>query len=543
MKSRKFYISTIILVFLNLIASYFSLIPAYITQQIFDQMMTNFNFNYLLIIISLLFVFFLCHGFISILNTLYYVKQLNYSSLTFRNKYLSAFLSKDYGSLEQYSEGDIIYRGNTDVQHICELSYELIFRTFTQIIFLLGVIILMFRTNVLLSICVLILMFAEYLYNFLSSNKLKNKLIKVKESESNLLETYKQIINRYIYIRLNRLQKEESKRFYLVIKEALNYRKNYLISQSYLSGITGLISGARQMFVLVLGAYLISKGKLTIGVLMAFNQLVYSLTSPMQFFSSWIHYYKDLLSSYERIKDIMDTKTFIEYYPITDEPGIKLKCNNVSFELNGKKLLNDLNLTIYSKEKVAIVGESGSGKSTLCKLIAGLYKYQGTISMEENKSSEKTTIGFMLDESSIFRGSLLENITYGLKEEQIDIDNIRKVLNQVKLEYLFDKTEGLNTLVDKNTLSKGEKQRLELARIILSKPQLIILDEPTSGLDDLTEQIVWGNFRRECNDSTILYTTHHKKIIYSTDRVLQISNGKINNAVNITENYSLRFQT
>jgi len=135
--------------------------------------------------------------------------------------------------------------------------------------------------------------------------------------------------------------------------------------------------------------------------------------------------------------------------------------------------------------------------------------------MEENKSSEKTTIGFMLDESSIFRGSLLENITYGLKEEQIDIDNIRKVLNQVKLEYLFDKTEGLNT----------------------------ILDEPTSGLDDLTEQIVWGNFRRECNDSTILYTTHHKKIIYSTDRVLQISNGKINNAVNITENYSLRFQT
>ncbi|EOS53517.1 hypothetical protein [Paenibacillus barengoltzii] len=134
--------------------------------------------------------------------------------------------------------------------------------------------------------------------------------------------------------------------------------------------------------------------------------------------------------------------------------------------------------------------------------------------MEENKSSKKTTIGFMLDESSIFRGSLLENITYGLKEEQIDIDNIRKVLNQVKLEYLFDKTEGLNT----------------------------ILDEPTSGLDDLTEQIVWGNFRRECNDSTILYTTHHKQIIYSTDRVLQISNGKINNAVNITENYSLSFQ-
>ncbi|WP_025690186.1 ATP-binding cassette domain-containing protein [Paenibacillus zanthoxyli] len=90
---------------------------------------------------------------------------------------------------------------------------------------------------------------------------------------------------------------------------------------------------------------------------------------------------------------------------------------------------------------------------------------------------------------------------------------------------MIEQTDGLKSTVDKNILSKGEKQRLELARIILLKPELIILDEPTSGLDELTERLVWNNLRTECNESTILFTTHKKELISKNDRVLVMKKG------------------
>lgn len=526
MKSRKFWLYLTFLITLNLISAFFSLIPAYLTQLLFDEIIDDFKISSLFIIMLLLLTFFLIYGLISIFNTYFYIKQLNVTSIHFRIKFLSAYLSKNYEDLADYSEGDILYRGNTDIQHICELSYELIIKTVTQLVFLIGILILLFKTNYLLSICVLFLMFTEYIFNFACSNSLKNKLIRVKESDAHLLEIYKQIINRYIYIRLNRLQSQESKRFTQIIKEVLDNRKVYTLSQSYLSGITNLISGIRQMFVLAIGAYLISQGSLTIGLLIAFNQLVSALVQPMNFFSNWIHFYKDLHSSFDRIADIMETSEPSNYISPIDS-YISLKCENVYFGFNKDTLIKNINFTIYKGEKIAIIGESGSGKSTFCKLIAGLYNYKGKISLDEKVTREKFKICFMLDESAIFRGTLWENITYGLDEQQFNEYQVKDVLHKVNLEYLWENSKISSILIDKNTLSKGEKQRLELARIILIKPDLIILDEPTSGLDETTEKIVWENFREECKNSTLLYTTHKKNIIRSNDRVFEMKDGNL----------------
>ncbi|OPA74073.1 hypothetical protein BVG16_25320 [Paenibacillus selenitireducens] len=525
-RSKKFIISIIALIILNIFTSYFSLIPVYLIQIIFDKIISNFDFNQLFRIIVLLILFFLLYGILNIITTLFYVKILNSSSLIFRKKFLSSYLSKDYNSLSKYSEGDIIYRGNSDIQHINQISLELLIKTFTQFTFIIGLLILMFKSSIILSACVLLMMLIEYFYNYFCANRLKSKLDILKISDSNLLEIYKQIINRYIYIRLNRLQEKEIVRFTDVLSECLKNTERYYFSQSIISAVTNIISGSRQMLVLAIGAYLIYQGQLSIGVLIAFNQLVNSLASPMQFFSSWIHHYKDLLSSHERIEEIMKT-VIHDQYNLIEESNEKLACKEVNLIINDVQLMRNINFTLYSKEKVALVGESGSGKSTFCKLIAGLYLYDGEIILSHNKNKDKPTIGFMLDESTVFRGSLWDNITYGLVEEQKDINVIKKILDKLCLEYLYIQNDGLNLIIDKNVLSKGEKQRLELARIMLLKPDLIILDEPTSGLDELTEKIVWGNFRVECAESTILYTTHKRGIIYSNDRILQMNRGTI----------------
>ncbi|MEK3833396.1 ABC transporter ATP-binding protein [Paenibacillus sp. FSL R7-0128] len=539
LKSRKFVFSVIFLIFLNTFTSYLSLVPAYLTQIIFDDVIVSFNLKLLLKVIFLLCSFFVVSGILNIFNTLFYVKLLNSSSLKFRIEYLTAYLSKDFNSISNYSEGDIIYRGNNDIQNMCELCFELIIRTFTQLLFLVGILFFMFKNNVLLSSCVITLMLIEYIYNYLSSNKLKLKVDKVKSTDANLLEIYKQIINRYIYIRLNRLQKYESGRFSGVIIESLKNRESYILSQSIISGVTNIISGSRQMIILAIGAYLISKGQLSIGLLIAFNQLVQSLSSPTQFFSNWIHHYKDLLSSFERVEEILRT-TKSSRYKVINDPNTKLICENVNFEMNNISLIKNLNMSLHTKEKVAIVGESGSGKSTLCKLIAGLYDYEGNIFMSDSLSPDKTNISFMLDESTLFRGSLWDNLTYGLEDKQKEISVLKEALKKVKLDYLYEQTDGFRSIIDKNILSKGEKQRLEIARIILVKPDLIILDEPTSGLDEDTEKIVWFNLRKECENSTILFTTHKKNIIFKNDRILSISKGGLIEELEMTEHSDFR---
>ena len=354
-----------------------------------------------MIILVLLLAFFLINGLLNVVNTFFYVKVLNATSLVFRRKYLESYLSKDYNSISKYSEGDIIYRGNNDIQNICELSFEIIIKTVTQFVLLVGILILMFKSSMILSICVIIMMLIDYSYNFLSSNKIKNKVDQAKTSDSNLFEIYKQIINRYIYIRLNRLNKQELDRFTEVLSISFINKKILIYSQYILSGISGVISGFRQMLVLSIGAYLVAKGELSIGLLIAFNQLAQGLNSPAQFYANWIHFYKNLLSSHERIYNIIDLEPDHEK-KVSNHSDLKLLCENVNCDINGKKLIENVNLTIFSKEKVAVTGESGSGKSTLCKLIAGLYSYQGEVYINESQSNGKPAICFMLDESSIF---------------------------------------------------------------------------------------------------------------------------------------------
>lgn len=532
--SRKVLFSILILIILSIISSYFSLVPAYLIKMIFDEISVSFEVGLLIKVLSSLIAFFVVSSGLNLFNTFCYIRLLNSASQKYRTKFLSSYLSKDYNTVGRYSEGDIIYLGNSDIQNICELSFELVIKTFTQLIFIITLLYIMFNSSVLLTVCVLILMGIEYSYNYLYSNKLRIKVDKLKSSDSNLLEAYKQMISRYIYIRLNKLQEKEISRFNKVLLESFKNSEAYLLNQSFLSGISNIISGLRQMIVIVVGAYLISKGDLTIGMLIAFNQLVQSLSSPVNYFSNIIHHYKNLLSSFERIEDIMSSGK-PNHKQAAFDSNIKLNCSNVYFSVNNNKLIQNLNLRVNSYETIAIIGESGSGKSTLCKLIAGLYDFEGEIYIQDCINKNGVSIGFMLDESTLFRGSMWDNITYGIQENMINLDRIREVLQMVKLEYLIDQTDQLRATVDKNVLSKGEKQRLELARIILLKPELIILDEPTSGLDEATEKIVWSNFRSECSNSTILYTTHKRELIYAQDRILEIQKGKLHELTTIRE--------
>lgn len=265
-----------------------------------------------------------------------------------------------------------------------------------------------------------------------------------------------------------------------MLNEYYNKNESFVLFRTLHQNVIGLFSGIRQMFVISIGAYLIFRGQLSIGTLLAFNQIMLRTSQPVQLLSNISFVYKDMLSSFERILPFIRYDGEKQEILVNGENQIHLECRNISFDINNLRIFNNLNIVIKRSEKLAVTGKSGSGKSILCKIIAGIYKAEGEVVIHTNKTNNY--IGFIVDESSIVSGSLEENLTYGWEGKLFSQEELRKVLELVGLNINYDEPNWHKRVINKNILSRGEQQRIELARLMLFKPEIIILDEPTSGL-------------------------------------------------------------
>ncbi|WP_035299284.1 ABC transporter ATP-binding protein [Brevibacillus thermoruber] len=502
----------------------FSLTPSYITHQIFDNILPNFDFSKMLITLCFFFFFVIISALLEFTLSKINIKTLTEIRKKSRQNFVSTLLDKDILSVQKFSNGEILYRGNQDISMIINSSFKLFIETPISIFFLSLIIFLLFKINGSLGIITIILIFIESIYNLAISKKYKNKTDIVKESEGRLLEINKQLVDRILFIKLNRLKTFEIDRFMKNYTDMIEHGQTLFLFQAFTKVILNIFIGIRQLFVIAIGAYLIHDEQLTVGLLIAYIQIMQRMASPIETLISLFYTQKELVSSFERVSAFLNQrKSNTEKVIELEDNEVHLICNSIGLKINQKTLIDNVNLKIYKREKIAILGESGSGKSTLCKLIAGIYDYTGKIVINTKKSDNYPYIGFLVDESSLFRGTIKENLLYGWDEAKyLKNDVIIDVLDKVRLKYLVLQPKGLDIEIDKNMLSKGEKQRLELARIMLLKPELIILDEPTSGLDRETEIEVWRNFREHCSNSTIIYTTHDLELIYPTDRILSL---------------------
>ena len=205
-----------------------------------------------------------------------------------------------------------------------------------------------------------------------------------------------------------------------------------------------------------------------------------------------------------------------------------------SYEKQGKKVIDDLTLSIPKGKKVAILGKSGAGKSTIGKLLRGdLVPQTGTIMLNQVPTNEleddiSNWIGVISQNPHLFNTSVMNNVRLG----NIDAsdEEVINVLHQVGLgEMIASLPEGFNTSVEEAgaRFSGGEGQRLSLARILLQDAPIILLDEPTVGLDPITEQILLDTLFTTLKDKTIIWITHHLQGVDQMDDVLFIEDGKI----------------
>src|SRR5947209_2116451 len=316
---------------------------------------------------------------------------------------------------------------------------------------------------------------------------------------------------------------------------------NISLRYSYLSTtMTTILTALRSLAPLALlwvGATQVLNGSMTLGTMVALNALAAAFFAPLASLVSSGQQFQLMGAHLERIADVMEAEAEQRVQAVQPPPPLAghIRLENVSFRYapEAPEVLHHLDLTVEAKQKIAIVGPSGSGKSTLGKLLLGLYApTEGTILYDDiplqrlNYQEVRRQFGVVLQESTIFSGSILSNIT--LNDPTIEKEQVVKAAEIAAIdEDIMSMPMGYETFVSEggSALSGGQRQRLAIARAIAHKPALLLLDEATSHLDVTTEQKVAEHLQTLACTQIII--AHRLSTIRNADVILVLDQGTI----------------
>lgn len=312
----------------------------------------------------------------------------------------------------------------------------------------------------------------------------------------------------------------------------------------FLSAVPPLLTALNTAVILTLGSFRVIEGQLTLGLLVAFQTLMFSFLEPVNKLVDLGATLQEMEGGLKRLDDVLSNRQdpLLESVEETSEVSRRLpklsgvlELKNVSFGYSrlAPALIQDFNLTLKPGSRVALVGGSGSGKSTIAKLVSGLFDpWEGEILFDgkPRNALPRTTLTNSLavvdQDIFLFEGTVRENLTMWdptIPEQQV----IQAARDASIHDEIAVRNGGYHSRIaeEGNNFSGGQRQRLEIARALSGDPALLVLDEATSALDPITEKIIDENLRRR--GCTCLIIAHRLSTIRDCDEIIVMESGKI----------------
>ncbi len=286
------------------------------------------------------------------------------------------------------------------------------------------------------------------------------------------------------------------------------------------------------------GIYQVSKGEITVGMLLAAIAYISRFYGRLDSMSRIVSVTQKSASAAKRIFDILDHVSSVPE-PANPVPMGKVKghieVRDVGFRYGNREVNRGINLTIAPGEMVGLVGHSGSGKSTLVNLICRFYDVsEGAILVDGVDirsyaiSDYRQNIGLVLQEPFLFFGTIAENIAYG-KPHATHAEIIAAARAAHAHEFILRLPQGYDSMVGERGqgLSGGERQRISIARALLIDPRILILDEATSSVDSETEKEIQKALENLVKGRTTIAIAHRLSTLHRADRLVVLDRGKV----------------
>ena len=319
-------------------------------------------------------------------------------------------------------------------------------------------------------------------------------------------------------------------------------RIKYEKFNQYLGMVPTFVSSLTDIAVLILGVYLVMQGEFTIGMVMAFQGFLASFLEPAESLVDGAQTVQELRTQMERLEDVMNYPSDVAVVdmPLNDDAEYdklsgKVEMKNVTFGYSrlAEPLIKDFNLTLEPGKRVAFVGTSGCGKSTLSKLISGLYQpwsgeilFDGKPMTQIDRSVFTGSLAVVDQDIILFEDTIANNIK--MWDSSIEDFEVIMAARDAQLhEDIMQRDGGYNYKITEGgkDFSGGQRQRMEIARVLAQDPTIIIMDEATSALDAKTEHDVVKSITDR--GITCIVVAHRLSTIRDCDEIIVMDRGNV----------------
>jgi ATP-binding cassette subfamily B protein len=446
-------------------------------------------------------------------------------------------LSLNY--FERSQTGDLSYRLTEDIDRIGEVVQKLFHDFLPSVLQLVVVLGYMVFLNWQLTLTALVLVpILAVLAGWFGE-----KMLQFSRRSQNLVSDLSSLVTEvFTGIRLVRAFAAEDYEVERFTQEAeknrqARYKAAWLQAVQY--PVVGFTYALVVMMILLVGAWQISEGNLTGASFGSYVVAALMLIDPVNHVITNYGEFKQGEASVDRVVELLDIEPAVIELPQAIElPKVtgRVEFRNVTFGYSTEEpVLRDLDLLALPGEKIALVGSSGAGKSTLVNLLPRFYDPQfGQIFIDDvdvatvTLRSLRRQIGIVPQETTLFSGTIAQNIAFGQKDFDIKaVEAAARIANAH--DFISQFSQGYYTWMGERgvNLSGGQRQRVAIARAVLLDPRILILDEATSALDSESEALVQEALERLMSDRTVFIIAHRLATVRDADRILVMEKGQV----------------
>ena len=455
-----------------------------------------------------------------------------------RYKLLEKSLLKGQVFYNRYSVGEIVEVAEKDIDIIDGFIVNTIIPVLVDLFTLIGIFVFFFIKNVYLGVGSVLITIAVSIMIYFIQKQQSDAILKEREQATRVTSFIGEIITIKKEINVMNASNEVVARMDKVFEKLKEYKVK---KQNYLYRIwtcTLLAILVVNVISFVGGGFFYSKRIISFGFVYVIYSYGNMLKSPLENMQNYIQSYMMAKESIGRINDIISFEDEISKGHLCLEKKISsIKVENVFHKFGNDYALQNINFEIGNAEKLGIFGGSGSGKSTLCKILCKLYEIQeGNVFINDVNIKEIYTenlrkhIGYLTAGEQIFKASLKDNLDMF---SNLDFETVLSIIKDNGLEFFLginksdDICEKLNSELDKDKLSSGQKQLINLIRLFFSEKDFVIFDEAAASISEDIEKEYYELLDKISKKQILIIITHNVERLEKCDKILMLNNGNV----------------